>query len=716
MASPFVQSIGNRAVGTVEEVYADRIVVLLNPEAPQTTALHTGMPMSFPRINGHVLIPHESGATICVISAIRIERVPFPKRKGTQQDFGLVDLPFPLRVMHLMPLGTLTGQTVCGNLAFSVRRGTDVFPSVGDPVLLPDTKQLEAIVQGERKESKRICIGVCPTAGQVPVYVDPDKLFGRHLAILGNTGAGKSCSVAGLVRWSLCAAQMARKETTPIQPDDITQSTNGEIPNIPNARFIVLDPNGEYSRAFDGLNVRSFQCDSESADALCVPAWLWNGAEWAAFTEAAPGAQRPLLFKALRHLRNMEGDSDSIEHRIVIRLQAYRNLFYDAYLNCNHLRFPQFKNLRIAFLNAHKEFNDFAGKSSCYSALMQDIAKKSMIAAEAGCDNGGYSQAIDTHFIQDVIESLDRAEDALALLDTGTVDEDTPVKFNTRNLPDYVKDLASLMPGRDLGSFVDTLNLRISSLFAHGQLASVLQPNSDSTDLKDWLADYIGADQASKGTITVIDLSLVPSEVIHIVVGVLARMIFEALQRYKRERGQALPTTLILDEAHTFVHYEMLRETAPPAGSICVKIFERIAREGRKFGLGLVLASQRPSEVSPTVLSQCNTFLLHRLVNDRDQEMVKRLVPDAFGSLLRELPSLPSRRAIVLGWAIPTPTLVDIREVPNKYQPDSLDPDFWDVWIGKAERSIDWSKIACSWQNIAPNNPNHGKEETVNSN
>ena len=152
-----------------------------------------------------------------------------------------------------------------------------------------------------------------------------------------------------------------------------------------------------------------------------------------------------------------------------------------------------------------------------------------------------------------------------------------------------------------------------------------------------------------------VDLSLVPSEVIHIVVSVLARMIFEALQRYRREKGHELPTTLVLEEAHTFVHREFGGESAPPAGRECTRVFERIAREGRKFGLGLVLASQRPSEVSQTVLSQCNTFLLHRLVNDRDQDLVKRLVPDGLGPLLRELPTLPTRRAILLGWAAPAP-------------------------------------------------------------
>jgi len=134
------------------------------------------------------------------------------------------------------------------------------------------------------------------------------------------------------------------------------------------------------------------------------------------------------------------------------------------------------------------------------------------------------------------------------------------------------------------------------------------------------------------------------------------------------------------------------------------ELVERIAREGRKFGLGLVLSSQRPSELSPTVLSQCNTFLLHRISNDRDQELVHRLVPDNLQGLLRELPSLPSQSAILLGWASELPVLVRMNDLPKAQQPRSDDPEFWGVWVGKdddgkaIERECDWKSIADDWQ------------------
>ena len=693
--SVLIQVIGHRIVGTVEEVFADRISVLLDPDAPHATALNTGVPAGFPRINGYVLIPNESGATACLISSVRIERLPFPKRRGMQQDFGLVDLPFPSRLMSLTPLGTLKGRPEGNALAFQVQRGVDVFPSVGDPVHLPTADQLRAIVEGEDEATRRILIGHCPTAGRAPVYVDPDKLFGRHLAVPGNTGAGKSCSVAGLVRWSLDAA----KESL------ATQGQNCP----PNARFVVLDPNGEYARAFQGLDMRLFRVDpGANGKPLQVPAWLWNGAEWAAFTGAAPGVQRPILFEALRRLRSGFGPPEESETEAKGRINRYQNRLKVLIQSADHQQPGRREGVAEVLLNIQEDFNALAQRPEFRDSALRDALQSvASVASEVEKkargnkkDEGYWHNDFSEAAIGTIAEALRQAADATGLNDgTSVTDEGTPIPFPVRELPDYVDALAASQSGRDIAQFVDTLNLRIRSFLSGSRLASVIQPeDSNSITLESWLTDYVGADQAENGEIAVIDLSLVPSEVIHLIVSVLARVIFEALQRYRRKNGEELPTTLVLEEAHTFVHRDLGSDSAPPAGRECGRIFERIAREGRKFGLGLVLASQRPSEVSPTVLSQCNTFLLHRLVNDRDQELVKRLVPDGLGPLLRELPSLPTRRGLLLGWAAAAPTLVEIQDIPQNFRPHSPDPAFWDVWTGKRSRSVDWADIARTWQ------------------
>ncbi|NQT94169.1 MAG: DUF87 domain-containing protein, partial [Lentisphaerae bacterium] len=273
-------------IGAVEYVSPDEIKASLDIEAPESVALNTGTPRPFPRVNSYVLIPSDEGYLVGQIEWLTIERSPYPKRRG-MQDFGLVDLPYPLRKMSLNPLGTLR-KTVSGAGAeeYRFRRGADALPSVGDSVLLPTQAQLLSIV--ESGEKKRVQIGTSPLAGNAKVSVDPNRLFGRHLAVLGNTGSGKSCSVAGLIRWSLEAAKAAGKE--------------------PNARFIVLDPNGEYTRAFgsdtDSLKPRIFKVDpGDKNSQLRVPLWFWNSAEWCSFAQASGKTQRPVLKRALREVR-----------------------------------------------------------------------------------------------------------------------------------------------------------------------------------------------------------------------------------------------------------------------------------------------------------------------------------------------------------------------------------------------------------------------------
>lgn len=100
----------------------------------------------------------------------------------------------------------------------------------------------------------------------------------------------------------------------------------------------------------------------------------------------------------------------------------------------------------------------------------------------------------------------------------------------------------------------------------------------------------------------------------------------------------------------------------------------------------------------PTVLSQCNSFLLHRISNARDQELVHRLLPDNMRGILREMPSLPSQYAVLLGWASELPVMVKMRTLRDKQRPQSNDPDYWDVWTRRKPQEINWGDIAKEWQ------------------
>ncbi|CAG9243823.1 ATP-binding protein [Paraburkholderia caribensis] len=702
MTSP-IEQLAELVIGTVESVSPNEIRVALEMNAPQATALNAGAPASFPRLNGYVLVPNEAGATVCYINWVGVERASFPKGIGSKE-VGLIDLPFPARKMAVSPVGTLTTLRDKGvrNIRFELSRGVIAFPSVGDQVLMPTPEQVSAIV-GSKESDKRVRIGTSPMAANAAIMVNPDKIFGRHLAVLGNTGSGKSCSVAGLIRWSLAAARKERAE-------------HGLEDHRPNSRFIVLDPNGEYARAFRdfGDDLRLFRVPPIEGGVrpLDVPAWTWNGHEWASVAHAQPGVQRPMLFQGIRELKS--GQTEGIPREAVIRRYL---VSYAVRVGALLAQGTQaFAGAPAARFQCARMLETIAGDVTQFAASIADAAVRTSLTGIATVANnvinsrrsGQYFNDFSVSDLESVRDALTQTADPLPdLASTAPVGEDAPRPFDVTLLADHLERVA-IEQGGNVAAFVSTLGLRIKAMLADQRLGSVIARDPPTT-FSAWLEDYVGNDGAANGPLAIVDLSLVPSDVVHVVVAVLSRLVFESLQRYRRQRpdGKALPTVLVLEEAHTFVRRgrdDDASITSP--AQLCREVFERIAREGRKFGLGLVLSSQRPSELSPTVLAQCNTFMLHRIVNDSDQDLVGRLVPDNVGGLLRELPSLPSRQAILLGWATPIPVLVEVDELPNEQRPQSDDPDYWDVWTGRSERTVDWNAIARDWSGAPGVNSN----------
>lgn len=693
MNSP-VEVASSLVIGDVESVSPTRITALLDIDAPQAITLNTGLPRGFPKINSYILMPNEGGAVVGMIVWIGIEHSMYPKRTG-MKDFGLIDLPFPTRKMHIVPVGMLKAKyNKTREIVYSLERGITSFPSIGDKVTLPTTKQYESII-GEEKNEKHFTIGHAPMADNTEVRVDPDKVFGRHLAILGNTGSGKSCSLAGMIKWSLGNAK---------------KNVKNENENL-NARFIVLDPNGEYKNTFSDYGARVFQVEPESGHLpLKVPAWMWDSQEWSVFTSATQQAQQPLLVNTLKELRTgvttEEVDNDAemlfrvmkararqIKLKVESGPEAYSGTF-GARMDCGRL-------IDIIIEEVQTFLNDFNfPEKSDVSRHLNDLLNKTINLKEERSfsykGKTGYND-FSVHDLSCVLGSFECVLKALRkvvnedeiLTDKGA---NTPIPFNIKDLPDHL-ELVAQEAGNE--KYVQSLIMRIRTMLTDIRMKPIIS-NQEEDSLLNWLNNYIGTNHAENGNLTVIDLSLVPNEITHIITSVISRVVFESIQRYRKlNDGKTLPTVIAIEEAHNFIKKH--NEEGSPSYA-CAQTFERIAREGRKYGLGLIVSSQRPYELSPTVLSQCNTFLLHRIVNDRDQDLVNRLVPDNLDGLLNELPNLPSRQAILVGWATPIPVIVNMRELDEEHRPQSDDPAFYDVWVGNQKREIDWEEVIKDWE------------------
>lgn len=428
---------------------------------------------------------------------------------------------------------------------------------------------------------------------------------------------------------------------------------------------------------------------------------MWNSKEWISYTRASPGIQRPVLIDALTGLhsnRSLKDISYLLLHRAI---KSRQQTFERGY-------------------RASEEYELWPKKSDMETVLktLVDSLTPLMVDVPAGeLKSKVHELAVLTNAViannnirdknsrpvqrEEFKQLLDKTTECLEAFPPGIelLDEkgpDSPSFFQVKDI-NAMLDSVAMGTSKDITGHLDSIKIRVNSLFNDCRVRDIINPSSFHT-LQEWVELYLG-DNDEPGGINIIDLSLVPSDIIHMVVAIFSRLIFESLQRYRRINTKELPTVLILEEAHTFAR-QSSGDDDMSYSRLCQEIFERIAREGRKFGLGLVLSSQRPSELSQTVLSQCNTFILHRLVNDKDQEQVKRLVPDNVGALLDELPNLPTRKAIMLGWATQIPVIMNIRELPDSQRPHSADPQFWDVWTrsAKGARPINWDKITEEWQ------------------
>ncbi|QEH35628.1 AAA-like domain protein [Aquisphaera giovannonii] len=191
-----------------------------------------------------------------------------------------------------------------------------------------------------------------------------------------------------------------------------------------------------------------------------------------------------------------------------------------------------------------------------------------------------------------------------------------------------------------------------------------------------WLAKQLSqllcSDHARKG-IKIVDFSEVPSDVLPIVAGTFARLLYD-LQFWQRADSRT-PFTLVCDEAHLYLP---VKDGADAVERQALATFERIAKEGRKYGVSLVVVSQRPSDVSRTILSQCNNFLILRLTNDADQAVVRRLMPDSMAGLTEILPMLDTGEALMLGDSVLLPTRIKLDK--PAIHPSSGTRQFWKEW------------------------------------
>ncbi len=285
------------------------------------------------------------------------------------------------------------------------------------------------------------------------------------------------------------------------------------------------------------------------------------------------------------------------------------------------------------------------------------------------------------------LEGPDR--DQPALIDKGNAEKLIPPRYKPHSLGNRPPFINREAPGikRQLNLLRSRmLDKRYNFLLRPGPW----EPNLDGTvsqDLDTLLHGWLGGEKP----ITILDLSGVPSTVLERLVGSILKIIYESLywSRDKSEGGRGRPLLVVMEEAHRYLGVE--------AGNLASDIVQKIAKEGRKYGIGAMVVSQRPSEVNETILSQCGTFIALRLSNPQDRARVQGTLPDNLASLMDLLPVLRTGEAIITGEAARLPMRCRITLPEAEYRPMSSDPEVTERW-STDRKPENYQRVIASWR------------------
>lgn len=285
-----------------------------------------------------------------------------------------------------------------------------------------------------------------------------------------------------------------------------------------------------------------------------------------------------------------------------------------------------------------------------------------------------------TNIIKTALIDLRKTGAKLIGIEDEDISIDAPIPFSLSMLIQKIEeDKNKISAASKQDRHISVLN-KLDTLKRDSRLSFLM---SEWSGDKDEIVDILGQFISSKHSVNIIDLSGIPNDVAGIVSSVIARLLFMYKLWETNMQREKDPILLVCEEAHKYVPNKGEAEFSSAQDAI-----RRIAKEGRKYGIGLLLVSQRPSELEATVLSQCNTWLVLRLTNGSDQEYISRFLPDSLSSMTRLLPSLKRREAIFVGQAATVPARILINELSENQLPRSADISFTSGWSNEFEEEI----------------------------
>lgn len=549
----FVTLVDHEPSADSERGVPDSMTIHL-PTAAGPTPVLIGQPGTF------ITVALPAGKLLCMVTGIemREDKVSSSESREAEAN-GTMLLDRATRGLSTIPVGTIDAS---GNFD----RGTDVLPTVNAPVFAVSPALIDQVYASYAEGD--FAIGKLSLLPGQLAKINLDAFLTRHAAILGQTGGGKSWTVASFIQ-KMCGFQQAT--------------------------IVLFDLHGEYAKAFGA------SADVIAASDLELPYWLMNSEE--------------LL-----------------------------GLMVDRSESAAPNQIAKFKELLQAAKEAHTENKSLGLKK---------------------------------------------------------ITIDTPVFFNFDAILSKFRELDTQMvagatagkekQGPLFGQFYRLL-MRVDSRLNDRRYDLIFRPKTHNTSasMEDLFRRLLGEKTGDRKKVVVVDLSPVPFDVRSSVISLILRCLFDFVYWHRRVHTTRFPISVFADEAHIYL------SDGDPATEAAKHSAERIAKEGRKYGISLTVISQRPREVSATILSQCNSFLCLRISNPDDQSYVRNLLPDSVRRIASMFSTLRRGESILIGDSVMMPTRIKI-DAPSP-APESDDASFYKAW-NEAPKDVDFAKVLQAWRN-----------------
>ena len=609
-------------IGEVSSVDGREISVRVDQEKNRSHILYRGELLSNVSVGGYVKLIKGFNS---LIGKIEKEYIKEDKSTSQSPEYTQPEERF-IRFLSVKMLGYFSGD--------KYRKGIKELPLIGNECVLLDLDEYKKIHSFAQEKKSTIRLGSLMTDERVSIDISVDRLFASHIGIFGNTGSGKSHTLATLYK-------------------NLFQKFGNQMKFQENARFILFDFNGEYANATTitplkkvyNLSTKSDQADKIQllSEDILTPELFFI------LASATEKTQQPFIRRALKLYGKAQEARDPLEYTKGILKNKLKQILKLGNWGLADLTLGYMESI----LDHQDDLRSNLGWFSSTPCFYIDRVQPSK---RVYADNPSeFDLAIpETKFYQ--------------ALEAMTVDKDF-ISWITKFL--YIQLIDDVLSNRAQNEHVAPAINKLKSLTK--EFSKVFSIPTDIGNTSLW--------EEGK-PLAVINMDKVSTSMKKLIPLLLS---YKYYQEHKDKKLAEVTSSLniIIDEAHNILSYDSTRENQEWK-DFRLETFEEIIKEGRKFGVFLTIASQRPSDISATIISQLHNYLIHRLINNRDLEMVEKAIAYLDKISIESLPILPAGACVLSGIIADLPLILQVDRLSEEEQPESQTIALTESWLGKS--------------------------------